>query len=212
MQSISAVCFFTNASASACAFIISAMIVSGSGLIVAAAMTASHRSNVCPVRSIRPIAPGQLKRPAIHAEKMQIAGLAYERRDDAIEVGDVVIAVDDAAAVHQMFIPQVVDKKPFDRAAEMVVANAVRTLVKRDQCSVSLLLRRVVLSLALSGWRSSSGLGSGNSNQCCVGRGPCQRVRRIVCLYESCPRSVATTCAAPARWRKLLAIADEVIE
>jgi hypothetical protein len=46
---------------------------------------------------------GILKRPAIHAEKMQIAGLAYERRDDAIEVGDVVIAVDDAAAVHQMF-------------------------------------------------------------------------------------------------------------
>jgi hypothetical protein len=90
-----------------------------------------------------------LKRPAIHAEKMQIAGLAYERRDDAIEVGDVVIAVDDAAAVHQMFIPQVVDKKPFDRAAEMVVANAVRTLVKRDQCSVSLLLRRVVLSRTL---------------------------------------------------------------
>jgi hypothetical protein len=65
---------------------------------------------------------------------------------------------------------------------------------------------------APSGWRSSSGLGSGNSNQCRVGRGPCQRVRRIVCLYESCPRSVATTCAAPARWRKLLAIADEVIE
>jgi hypothetical protein len=40
---------------------------------------------------------------------------------------------------------EVVDKTPFDRAAEMVVANAVRTLVKRDQCSVSLLLRRVVL-------------------------------------------------------------------
>jgi len=58
--------------------------------------------------------------------------------------------------------------------------------------------------------RAGDGLGEFEPMPC--GRGPCQRVRRIVCLYESCPRSVATTCAAPARWRKLLAIADEVIE